>query len=318
MSPTDRASVRQILATEGVLGLGLALRDEALRPQLALQALGECPSVRCATQRLARPEVRQAFLDFAVCMVETMPAPLKVLALGSGHLLFELELLEALRHRLCLSFSVIHLVDPLYVEECEQLKGRQHRRHALEAVEAFKSWFDDTLVATYRSVDQFNQAQDDSMLDLVLQLDAEALDYDKEVKPLLACHLAPEGRFLRLSGCCGHEDGHFNAGRSLFKRLLDASVEGLCEGGCGCTSWQRAFQAPELPATRRRYLERFVHLPQESRVSGQLCLFRVTAEKVPKGVVVIRNAPRLDGQLVGLKRQGELVIVDHQDRHHCK
>eukprot|EP00913_Durusdinium_trenchii_P011788 g11071.t1 len=41
-------------------------------------------------------------------------------------------------------------------------------------------------------------------------------------------------------------------GRSLFKRLLDASVEGLCEGGCGCTSWQRAFQAPELPATRRR------------------------------------------------------------------
>ncbi|CAE7723688.1 unnamed protein product [Symbiodinium necroappetens] len=86
----------------GVAALGgLTLRDGALRPPMGgrLAALGECADVRCATHRLAHPEVRPAFVAFAMaqCKVAKLHSEVTVLAIGSGGLLFEWEVLEALR-----------------------------------------------------------------------------------------------------------------------------------------------------------------------------------------------------------------------------
>lgn len=291
-----RAGIEKILAAEGVLGLGLALRDGALRPSLGLTALGECHAVGCATQRLARPEVRRAFLEFASnCLEERLSTVMpcdglqaSVLALGSGFLLFELELLETLRRCHGIVPSIVRLVDPLYrpAADCSATRRRQHA-FALEAIEEFRTWFPDTSVVTYGSVAELKD--EEISVDLVLQLDAEALNYE-DVVPFLS-RLSPWGLFLRLSGCEGHgEDG------DLFRRLLKATADGeaIWRSTVSADALQRKnFQAPELPELRRRYLERFVHASPQSR-EGRL--FRVTADGVPKGLVVIRDAPRLDGR----------------------
>eukprot|EP00439_Symbiodinium_sp_Y106_P067010 s4235_g11.t1 len=86
----------------GVAALGgLTLRDGALRPPISsrLAALGECADVRCGTHRLAHPEVRPAFLAFAMeqCKAAKLHSEVTALAIGSGGLLFEWEVLEALR-----------------------------------------------------------------------------------------------------------------------------------------------------------------------------------------------------------------------------
>ncbi|CAE7423190.1 unnamed protein product [Symbiodinium sp. CCMP2456] len=90
------------VGSRGVAALGgLTLRDGALRPPMGsrLAALGECADVRCATHRLAHPEVRPAFVAFAMaqCKAAKLHSEVTALAIGSGSLLFEWELLEALR-----------------------------------------------------------------------------------------------------------------------------------------------------------------------------------------------------------------------------
>eukprot|EP00435_Cladocopium_sp_Y103_P047755 s1406_g14.t1 len=299
-----RAGIEKILSTEGVLGLGLALRDGALRPSFGLTALGECHAVGCATQRLARPEVRRAFLDFASnCLEERLSTLMpcdglqaSVLALGCGFLLFELELLETLRRCHGIVPSIVRLVDPLYrPANCSATRRRQHA-FALEAVEEFKTWFEDTSVVTYGSVAELKDEQDLLALPLVV-----------DVVPFLS-RLSSWGLFLRLCGCEGHgEDG------DLFRRLLKASADGeaIWRSTSADALQRKNFPAPELPELRRRYLERFVHVSPESRAGR---LFRVTADGVPKGVVVIRDAPRLDGRLIGCKHRGDLVVANHEDR----
>ena len=73
---------------------------------------------------------------------------LRVLALGSGHLLYELELLEVLRSRgRC--FSTIYLVDPLYAAPAGEVR---------RALETFKAWFEGSEVAWHGSLKAFRQA----------------------------------------------------------------------------------------------------------------------------------------------------------------
>ncbi|CAE7524141.1 unnamed protein product [Symbiodinium sp. CCMP2592] len=80
---------------------GITLRDGALRPPISsrLAALGECADVRCGTHRLAHPEVRPAFVAFAMeqCKAAKLHSEVTALAIGSGGLLFEWEVLEALQ-----------------------------------------------------------------------------------------------------------------------------------------------------------------------------------------------------------------------------
>ncbi|CAE7034188.1 unnamed protein product [Symbiodinium natans] len=299
---------------------GLTLRDGALRPPLGsrLAALGECADVRCGTHRLAHPEVRPAFLAFSLAQCALLGSrEVTVLALGSGGLLFEWEMLEALRTSQIVAAS-IHLVDPLYGNPATPGCAAQLEKHRLArgALEAFRTWFSEASVTAYTSLADFDsKAAEDLQLDLVLKLDAEDVD-QKGLEQLLTGRLNPAGLFLRLSGCDGHDARGCDDGgscRRLFARLLSARCEGM--------AWHRGtevcFDPPPPDASRRKHRERFAASSPRGRASAAgLQLLRVVAEGVCRGVVAIRDAPDVSGALLGVKHRGDYAVIEREEHRH--
>eukprot|EP00440_Ansanella_granifera_P000499 gb/GFBE01000542.1/.p1 GENE.gb/GFBE01000542.1/~~gb/GFBE01000542.1/.p1 ORF type:complete len:825 (+),score=151.56 gb/GFBE01000542.1/:1-2475(+) len=85
--------------------------------------LGECAHPRCRAHRLQNPEVRAGFRDFIVGKVRDAvrtgsqwwgPAGLHYASLGSGELLFDLELVERLREEAGVHIERICLIDKAY------------------------------------------------------------------------------------------------------------------------------------------------------------------------------------------------------------
>ncbi|CAJ1446583.1 unnamed protein product, partial [Effrenium voratum] len=91
-------------------------------PMSPLGGLGECGSANCLAHRLRSPELRNGFRDFVVSKVRAAlrtksrwwgPEGLHYASLGSGELLFDLELLERLREE-GVRIAKICLIDRAY------------------------------------------------------------------------------------------------------------------------------------------------------------------------------------------------------------
>jgi len=92
-------------------------------PMTPLGGLGECGHPNCLAHRLRHPEVRAGFRDFIVSKVRDAVRTntcwwgregLRYASLGSGELLFDLELLERLREEADVRISQICLIDREY------------------------------------------------------------------------------------------------------------------------------------------------------------------------------------------------------------
>eukprot|EP00434_Breviolum_minutum_P036535 symbB.v1.2.032375.t1/scaffold3884.1/size52087/3 len=92
-------------------------------PMTPLGGLGECGHPNCLAHRLKHPEVRAGFRDFIVSKVRDAVRTntcwwgregLRYASLGSGELLFDLELLERLREEADVRISQICLIDREY------------------------------------------------------------------------------------------------------------------------------------------------------------------------------------------------------------
>ncbi|CAK9105589.1 Chaperone protein DnaJ [Durusdinium trenchii] len=92
-------------------------------PMTPLGGLGECGHPKCSAHRLKYPEIRAGFRDFIVSKVRDAlrtqtvwwgPEGLRYVSLGSGELLFDLELLERLREEAGVTIAQICLIDRAY------------------------------------------------------------------------------------------------------------------------------------------------------------------------------------------------------------
>lgn len=301
----QREALRKLIREQGVVGLRPRLRDEALRPSTEiarpLAALGECPDFTCGTHRLSQPQVRPQFATYAAKEIGKwcdehphQDEQLTILSLGSGFLLFELELLEELARRRRVAPRVVHLVDPIYgpeapvgeqgLNDCCGSQKTHAERHALarSALAAFAGWFPDTRVVAHGSIADFEMACDEDPsieLHVCMLLDCQLLDHEVDIMPLLRRRLSFGGRFLRLTNLRFHrspfrqtkltcdgalagkdDDGEVEAERAGFwSNLLDGGATGDClqrpeQGGADLVPSETLWMCPPLPPPRYQML----------------------------------------------------------------
>eukprot|EP00439_Symbiodinium_sp_Y106_P063636 s4235_g9.t2 len=190
----------------------------------------------------------------------------------------------------------------------------EKHRLARGAVEAFRDWFSGASVAAYVNLAEFEtNAPKDLRLDLILQLDAERVELEDCAAQLRAGRLASDGLFFHLCGCDGHgtpdcEDG--SSCQRLFRRLLSAR----CEGSAWFAGAEVLFEPPQPEERCMEHRSRVAtSSPRGRAASAGLRLLRVVAEGVHRGVVAIRDAPKLDGAILGVKRRGDYVVAELEE-----
>eukprot|EP00811_Abedinium_folium_P034539 NODE_7412_length_1580_cov_7.108052.p1 GENE.NODE_7412_length_1580_cov_7.108052~~NODE_7412_length_1580_cov_7.108052.p1 ORF type:complete len:421 (-),score=123.32 NODE_7412_length_1580_cov_7.108052:148-1410(-) len=146
VSPHSRSELR--LAARAA-PLGFERRDGYVRPpkelndgaRCVISTLGECGDRRCGNYRLGRrtAPVRRDFLEYCLAHIrrawpdELLRSGVNFCSLGSGQLLFDWELLEALTHGLRARLRVVQLIDKEY--------GPRGRSDARRAQRTFAGWF---------------------------------------------------------------------------------------------------------------------------------------------------------------------------------
>lgn len=185
---------------------GLVVHPNAYLGPIA--ELGECGELECDTCRMSQPHVRPRFVKFAASQCRqwmqrrevadgvSNPRPC-VCSLGSGYMLLEWELLEALMRSVADPVSVtpraIHFVDPLYGSETSH-----------KAILAFAAWYPDVSVIAHASIADYDavcEADFHAAPDICLMLDCLDLEFrfQSEVLPFLRQRLVWGGCFLRLT-----------------------------------------------------------------------------------------------------------------------
>mmetsp|Transcript_8171 Transcript_8171/g.14970 ORF Transcript_8171/g.14970 Transcript_8171/m.14970 type:complete len:578 (-) Transcript_8171:57-1790(-) len=167
--------------------------------------LGECGAHGCSLNRALNPAARPGFLDLVVNRIVASPFltdELVYASLGSGELLYDYMLLEALK-ALDISVGYVHLVDPLYEpRSCTGLAG------ARLALAQFTRWFPEAMVYAHSSIEELmvRCKRSKTELHFVTAVDCIELTgrWEEVLQPAMEELLAYEGLCFMLSGAAGH------------------------------------------------------------------------------------------------------------------
>jgi len=221
------------LAMEQLRGkekMTLAEKDGQIRPtgpNSPFSGLGSCADPDCRAHRLAWPQVRTSFRDFIVKRIRDAhlgvhpgchpwwhpSAGLRYTSIGSGQLLFDLELIERIRYA-GVRIAQICLVDPLYAGSPPSVDVRralreftdwqraaaQLCRHEPAEVLVFSEVWDyyesccESESNTFPDSDQYRQP-----CDLLVHCDAAWPGADEELEQLAQVSLSRGGLFAQLS-----------------------------------------------------------------------------------------------------------------------
>lgn len=182
--------------------------------------LGECADTRCACYRPTNPHVRRAFRATLLSLVRS-PTParprLRYVSMGAGSLLYDLELLLALRRRhgadcidLVVAIDKRYCFDGTAVARLQSLLGPSTEVHAFFDAESY-------IKSAARHPETFADA------DIYVQVDCDDVD-DESALVVVAAALAPGGTALVLRG-----DG------TTFDLLRSRPIAAAAKDGCCVT-----------------------------------------------------------------------------------
>lgn len=252
--------------------------------------LGECADPDCGAHRLAWPEVRPSFRDFIVAHVQAAARGdarrwwgeegLRYASLGSGQLLFDLELVERLRLS-GVSFSQLCLVDTAYeqpeLEERRALRefadwqraAAQLCRHRTAEILAFSSVQDYRAAAVGSSADPSDEITGRAAgCHLLVHCDGGWPGAFDECDRLAFDVLAPGGLFVRLSNDAGPG----------FEDLEEQHCVGEFKAEAWRKSWRQPWALEPVDDVLLRHCRRVIALTRTTEPSYDLVLARSLAE----------------------------------------
>lgn len=193
--------------------------------------LGECGSLSCSLCRSVNAQARPEFLDMVINRIVASPImseDLVYASLGSGELLFDFMLLEALK-ALDISIGQVHLVDPLY--EPRVCRGLASSRLALAQ---FTRWFPEAMVYAHPSVEELTVRCKRSQIELHIVSVVDCIEltgrWDEDLQPAMEELLAYDGLLFMLTGASGHSRRGSGGSRN--------PIAGFSAGAAQGEAWQ--------------------------------------------------------------------------------